>query len=78
MKVKVDTAQMTTKERAAAIAASFELARAPLSELRHPSKPHLRAESAYDVLPDGELWANGLNLVRFGEDPGENKVRRRI
>ena len=75
MKTKVDTAQMSTEDRAAAITASFELAREPLSQLRHPSKPHLRAESAYEVLPDGDLWANGLDLVRFGEDPGENKVR---
>lgn len=78
MKTKADTAQMSPEERAAAITASFELVRAPLSDLRHPSKPHLRAESAYDVLPDADLWANGLNLVRFGEDPGETKVRTHI
>ncbi|KDE05606.1 hypothetical protein MVLG_03978 [Microbotryum lychnidis-dioicae p1A1 Lamole] len=57
--------------RAKTIAATFTAAHIPLSELRHPSKAHLRAEEAWDVLPDAELWPNQLNLVRFGEDPGE-------
>ncbi|SCV70459.1 BQ2448_1853 [Microbotryum intermedium] len=57
--------------RAKAISSTFTAAHIPLSELRHPSKPHLRAEEVWDVLPDSELWPNQLNLVRFGEDPGE-------
>ncbi|ORY74052.1 RNA polymerase II-associated [Leucosporidium creatinivorum] len=60
--------------RADLISQSFITAHSPLADLRHPSKPHLRAESSWDVLPDSLLWANQLNLVRFGEDPGENKV----
>lgn len=25
-------------------------------------------------MPDEAMWAHELNLVRFGEDPGEGKV----
>ena len=53
--------------------ATFE-ALGPLSELRHPTKSHLTAVRAFDVLPDQFLWGNQSGLVRFGEDPGEVKA----
>lgn len=37
-------------------------------------KPNLRAEESWNIFPDSSLWANSLNLVRFGEDPGEGRV----
>ncbi|KAK4051959.1 hypothetical protein OIO90_004489 [Microbotryomycetes sp. JL221] len=73
-KPKVPTATLSRDERFRLIEASFEAVERPLSELRHPSKPHVRAESSYELLPDDLMWPNKLNLVRFGEDPGENKT----
>ncbi|GAA5920488.1 hypothetical protein JCM1841_003511 [Sporobolomyces salmonicolor] len=55
--------------RARFIASTFSTAHTPLTELRHPTKPHLVAEEAFDFLPDGDLWANQYDLIRFGEDP---------
>lgn len=57
--------------RAAAVAATFAAANAPLSELRHPTKAGVTAVEAFDILPDADLWANELDLVRFGEDPAK-------
>ncbi|KAM0786403.1 hypothetical protein ACM66B_001869 [Microbotryomycetes sp. NB124-2] len=74
IKPKVPTATLSRDERFQLIEASFQAVEQPLSALRHPSKPHLKAESSYELLPDDQVWANGLNLVRFGEDPGENKT----
>ncbi|TNY18632.1 RNA polymerase II-associated protein [Rhodotorula diobovata] len=65
--------------RAAAVAATFAAANAPLSELRHPTKAGVTAVEAFDILPDADLWANELDLVRFGEDPakqGPNELPR--
>ncbi|POY72190.1 hypothetical protein BMF94_4827 [Rhodotorula taiwanensis] len=55
--------------RAAAIAATFDAAHIPLSELRHPTKRGVTAVESFDLLPDADLWANEYDLVRFGEDP---------
>ena len=55
--------------RAAAIAATFDAAHIPLSELRHPTKRGVTAVESFDLLPDDDLWANEYDLVRFGEDP---------
>ncbi|GAA5966641.1 hypothetical protein JCM8115_000234 [Rhodotorula mucilaginosa] len=55
--------------RAAAIAATFDAAHIPLSELRHPTKRDVTAVESFDLLPDDDLWANEYDLVRFGEDP---------
>ena len=60
--------------RGDAVEMSFAGPLGPLSELRHPTKSHLTAARAFDVLPDAELWANESALVRFGEDPGEGKA----
>ncbi|GAA6050641.1 hypothetical protein JCM3770_000868 [Rhodotorula araucariae] len=65
--------------RAAAIAATFTAANAPLAELRHPTKAGVTAVEAFDVLPDEDLWANEFDFVRFGEDPasqGPNELPR--
>lgn len=62
--------------RAAAIAATFDAAHIPLSELRHPTKRGVTAVESFDLLPDADLWANEYDLVRFGEDPANRgKVR---
>lgn len=42
-----------------------------LAALRHPSKPHLTAESSYEILPDADIWANAYDLFRFSERPGD-------
>ncbi|GAA6028574.1 hypothetical protein JCM8097_007289 [Rhodosporidiobolus ruineniae] len=60
--------------RARVISSTFAAAHTPLSELRHPTKPHVTAVEAYDVLPDSDLWANEYDLVRFNEDPAEKAV----
>ncbi|BGP49585.1 hypothetical protein JCM10450v2_005480 [Rhodotorula kratochvilovae] len=65
--------------RAAAIAATFAAANAPLSDLRHPTKAGVTAVEAFDILPDEDLWANEFDFVRFGEDPanqGPNELPR--
>ncbi|ETW79031.1 hypothetical protein HETIRDRAFT_441150 [Heterobasidion irregulare TC 32-1] len=42
-----------------------------LAALRHPTKPHLTAESSYEILPDADIWANAYDLFRFSERPGD-------
>ncbi|KAI0047855.1 Paf1-domain-containing protein, partial [Auriscalpium vulgare] len=42
-----------------------------LADLRHPTKPGLRAVASYEVLPDADVWANAYDLFRFSERPGE-------
>ncbi|KAJ7231886.1 RNA polymerase II-associated [Mycena haematopus] len=41
-----------------------------LATLRHPNKPHVRAVQSYEVLPDGDIWANQYDLFRFSEGRG--------
>ncbi|KAK4704626.1 RNA polymerase II-associated factor 1, partial [Phenoliferia sp. Uapishka_3] len=67
--------ELTRQTRCDAIKATFTSSTTPLSTLRHPMKPHLTAEASYSILPDVALWPNTLNLVRFGEDPGEGTAR---
>jgi len=42
-----------------------------LTLLTHPTKPGLTAVASYEVLPDGDLWANSYDIFRFSERPGE-------
>lgn len=65
--------ELPRETRATAIASTFTAAQAELSLLRHPTKAHLTAVEAWDILPDQNLWANTLDLIRFGEDPGEDR-----
>jgi len=37
--------------------------------LRHPTKPHLRAESVLPLAPDSALWANSYVQVSIADDP---------
>jgi len=37
--------------------------------LRHPTKPHLRAEYVLPVAPDSALWANSYVQVSIADDP---------
>lgn len=69
--------ELSRERRAAKIAATFTSSQAPLSELRHPTKSHLVAQDAFVLLPDENLWANTLGLLRFGEDPGEARSESR-
>lgn len=64
----------------ASIENSFAAARRAeqLSELRHPTKPRLRAVATYEVLPDADVWANAYDLFRFSERPGERGPEVRI
>lgn len=68
--------ELPRETRATAIASTFNAAAAELNLLRHPTKAHLKAEESWDVLPDADLWANQLDLIRFGEDPGEDRKNR--
>ncbi|KAM0755951.1 hypothetical protein T439DRAFT_320650 [Meredithblackwellia eburnea MCA 4105] len=63
--------ELTRQTRCDAIKASFTSSASPLSNLGHPMKSHLQAEESWDIFPDVSLWPNTLNLVRFGEDPGQ-------
>ncbi|OZJ07020.1 hypothetical protein BZG36_00015 [Bifiguratus adelaidae] len=44
-----------------------------LSELRHPTKPHLQAVESWPVLPDFSSWSNVYTLGQFDENPAEDK-----
>ena len=59
----------------ARIEATFEAANRPLAELRHPTKPGLRAVEAFDVLPDNETWATEFAVFRFADPPGRGAGR---
>ncbi|BGP56466.1 hypothetical protein JCM8202v2_004086 [Rhodotorula sphaerocarpa] len=70
--VKAQAAELDPLDRdgrAAAIAATFDAAHVPLSELRHPTKRGVTAVESFDLLPDDDLWPLEYDLVRFGEDP---------
>ncbi|CAD6913883.1 unnamed protein product [Tilletia controversa] len=43
---------------------------APITALRHPTKPGVHAVEAFDVLPDPETWATEFQIVRFLDWPG--------
>ena len=66
--------ELTRQSRCDAIKATFSSSSCPLASLRHPTKKGLTAVESFDILPDVALWPNTLNLVRFGEDPGEGTV----
>jgi RNA polymerase II-associated factor 1 len=67
--------EMTRERRILGIQATFNTVKEDLAVLKHPTKPHLKAVEAFELLPDEELYANTMSLVRFGEDPGEGRVR---
>lgn len=70
-----DPIDLSPAAQLARIEATFEAANKPLAELRHPTKPHLRAVEAYDVLPDEETWATELAVFRFADPPGRGAGR---
>jgi RNA polymerase II-associated factor 1 len=53
----------------AAIIASFDEATQPLSELKHPQKPRVRAVESYEILPDDTVWANDYVAIKYAERP---------
>ncbi len=70
-KLQIDTSTDAMVER---IKATFDkVQKQPLSSLRHPTKPHLRAIRSWEVLPDAETWATNFHIVRFQDWPGRSK-----
>lgn len=61
----------TAEERLNAILNTFPALDIPLSDLKHPTKPHLQAVESFDILPDEDLWANQYALFRFADNPNE-------
>ena len=57
-------------EQMARIEQGFVAANTPIESLVHPSKPHVRATSAYELLPDPETWATSFQVVRFASALG--------
>lgn len=53
---------------------TFASCNVPLDQLRHPTKPHLQAVEAFDVLPDPETWATDFQIFRFSDFPGRTRV----
>jgi RNA polymerase II-associated factor 1 len=45
-----------------------------LAQLRHPTKPDVRAVESFEVLPDADVWANAYDLFRFSERPGDRAL----
>lgn len=70
-KTETSLASLDRGTRCAAIKGTFNAADTPLSELRHPTKPHLRAEEAFPLLPDEGMWPNQYTIFRFTEDPSD-------
>ena len=62
-----DTSRPAQIER---ILHGFDAANAPLATLRHPSKPHVHAVEAYELLPDPETWTTSFQVVRFASALG--------
>lgn len=52
---------------------SFVSANKPLGDLRHPTKPNLRAVDEYSLLPDQDTWASRYDVFRFGDMPGRSE-----
>jgi RNA polymerase II-associated factor 1 len=58
----------------ARIKESFEMANKPLSSIRHPTRPGLKAVEEHRLLPDPETWASRYDVFRFGDPPGRTLV----
>ncbi|KAK9895548.1 hypothetical protein P389DRAFT_197604 [Cystobasidium minutum MCA 4210] len=61
----------TPEERLNAILNTFPALDVPLSDVKHPTKPHLQAVESSDILPDQDLWANQYALFKFADNPNE-------
>lgn len=62
-----DTSRPAQIER---ILHGFDAGNAPLASLQHPSKPHVHAVEAYELLPDPETWTTSFQVVRFASALG--------
>jgi RNA polymerase II-associated factor 1 len=78
---KSSTIDVSREAQLANIEASFAAAQQysednaeGLENLRHPTKPGLKAVESYPLLPDADIWANAYDLFRFAERPGERPV----
>jgi RNA polymerase II-associated factor 1 len=58
----------------AKIKEAFSMANQPLSAIRHPTKPGLRAVEEHQLLPDPDTWATRYDVFRFGDPPGRTIV----
>lgn len=71
-KLQVDTSR---EAEVARIEAAFDkVQRQPLSQIQHPTKPHLKAVKSWDLLPDVDTWSTQYQVVRFVDWPGRSKV----
>lgn len=66
----------TREAQLARIKAAFVMANQPLSTIRHPTKPGLRAVEEHQLLPDPDTWATRYDVFRFGDPPGRTIVSR--
>lgn len=57
------------------IQSTFEKASTPLSSLRHPTKPNLRAIDSYQVLPDRDTWSTSYQILKFVDWPGRTSQK---
>ncbi|KAH9451909.1 hypothetical protein MJO28_013650 [Puccinia striiformis f. sp. tritici] len=69
-RAQVPVLPKTKTERLAEIHSTFDaIANAPIQTLKHPTKPHLKAVEAFDLLPNESNWANTYDFYRFQENP---------
>lgn len=66
--------EQTPEERLASIVSTFSAIDIPLSDVKHPTKPHLQAVESFDILPDEDLWANQYALFKFADNPNDRRV----
>lgn len=69
-----DIIDSSRKAQLARIKESFQMANQPLSSLRHPTKPALKAVEEHQLLPDPDTWATRYDVFRFGDPPGRTLV----
>lgn len=69
-----DIIDSSRKAQLARIKEAFQMANQPLSTLRHPTKPGLKAVEEHQLLPDPDTWATRYDIFRFGDPPGRTLV----
>ena len=69
-----ETIDSSREGQLARIKASFAMANQPLSSVRHPTRPGLKAVEEHRLLPDPETWATRYDVFRFGDFAGRNVV----
>lgn len=65
--------EQTLEERLQTIINTFSALDVPLSDVKHPTKPHLQAVESFDILPNEDLWGNQYSIFRFADNPHERR-----